>query len=62
MTKLRALWVKKGTYQSRNCSIYTGEWKQNLKHGKGLLNYIDGKVYEGEFVRSQKQGFGKRNN
>jgi len=53
------LWANKGTYQSRQGYCYTGEWKQNLKHGKGQITHSEGKVFEGEFKWNQKQGFGK---
>ena len=30
-------------------SIYEGEWELNKKHGKGIQQYSDGSVFEGEF-------------
>jgi hypothetical protein len=39
-------------------SKYEGEFKNNYRHGKGLLLYLDGTRYEGDFVRGMPYGFG----
>jgi hypothetical protein len=45
-----------------NGDIYTGEWKDNKKEGKGVYIHQkkDGKkfVYEGEFLDDKKSGYG----
>ena len=29
---------------------YTGEWKDNKMHGKGIFTWKDGRKYDGEYV------------
>jgi len=38
---------------------YEGEWKADYCHGQGRITYIDGSVYEGNFVENRKVGNGK---
>ena len=38
---------------------YEGEWKADYCHGQGKITYIDGSVYEGNFVENRKVGNGK---
>lgn len=42
-----------------NIPIYKGEWKDNLKHGKGVYHLPDGSVYVGSFESDHFQGEGK---
>lgn len=44
-----------GTQIFPNGYKYTGEWKKNLAHGKGKLEYTDGTFYEGEFNKNRIQ-------
>lgn len=44
--------VKIGHYE------YTGEYMDNLKHGKGLYRCSDGSCYEGDFLFNKKDGVG----
>ncbi|CAK1581608.1 unnamed protein product [Parnassius mnemosyne] len=37
---------------------YVGEWKNDLKHGKGLFLTISGKLYEGDWYNGYRHGFG----
>ena len=37
---------------------YTGEWKGNLPHGKGIVTYPDGSQYMGEFEGAFRHGKG----
>lgn len=37
---------------------YTGDWKDGLKHGYGVLLYANGNKYEGEWVYGKRQGKG----
>ena len=39
---------------SENGSQYEGEEDDGKKHGKGKCTYLDGTVYEGEWVRGKK--------
>lgn len=36
-------------YKFNDNSMYSGEWKDNKKHGKGKFSYSNGDVYEGHF-------------
>eukprot|EP00826_Nyctotherus_ovalis_P043782 TRINITY_DN4657_c0_g6_i2.p2 TRINITY_DN4657_c0_g6~~TRINITY_DN4657_c0_g6_i2.p2 ORF type:complete len:142 (+),score=38.10 TRINITY_DN4657_c0_g6_i2:856-1281(+) len=38
---------------------YTGEWKDNCMHGKGVYTWKDGRKYEGEYEMDKKHGHGK---
>ena len=35
-----------------------GGWKDNLKHGQGIMRYSSGNTYSGEWAGDQKQGQG----
>ncbi|XP_026724725.1 MORN repeat-containing protein 3-like [Trichoplusia ni] len=37
---------------------YVGEWKKDLKEGKGTFLTIDGKLYEGDWYKGYRHGFG----
>ena len=39
-------------------SVYTGEFKVGMRHGKGIFVYSDGGTYEGEWKNGQMDGFG----
>lgn len=45
-----------GTYRYSGNSKYTGQFQNNLRHGKGKMTYQDGNVYDGPFVMGKKQG------
>jgi hypothetical protein len=36
-----------GVYKTRNNRKYKGMWKDNKRHGKGILTWEDGRVYKG---------------
>jgi hypothetical protein len=38
---------------------YDGEWKNNKRHGKGLLKYYTGEEYDGDWKNNQRHGSGK---
>jgi len=38
---------------------YKGYWKNNFKHGKGLMIYSDGSSYQGSFYFNELNNFGK---
>lgn len=47
-----------GKYEN-NEFVYEGEWKNNLRHGKGTLTlFHDGSTYSGDFVKGRKEGKG----
>ena len=49
-----------GKYIYKDGSYYIGEWKKNLKNGKGILYYNNNKKkYEGNFKDDKFYGFGK---
>lgn len=37
---------------------YTGDWKDGLKHGYGVLIYANGNKYEGDWVEGKREGRG----
>lgn len=37
---------------------YFGDWKQGVKSGKGIFEYINGTKFEGEFFDDKANGFG----
>ncbi|XP_063620505.1 MORN repeat-containing protein 3-like [Cydia splendana] len=38
--------------------VYKGEWKSDLKEGKGTFYTITGKLYEGDWYKGFRHGFG----
>ena len=48
-----------GTFYGSDGTVYTGEWKQNMKNGKGVLkdpenNILDGIWVDNEFSQSKE--------
>ena len=39
--------------------VYQGEWKNNLWHGNGSIDFSDGSRYEGKLRNHQFNGYGK---
>ena len=39
-------------------AYYEGQYKDGLKHGKGILNFADGSTYEGDFFMNDIHGVG----
>ena len=37
---------------------YTGEWKDDMKHGKGIFRWDNGMSYEGDWVENRRNGQG----
>ena len=37
---------------------YTGEWKQNIRHGVGELQKVSGENYDGQWEDDEKHGKG----
>ena len=38
---------------------YNGGWKKDLKHGRGVLVWKDGRMYVGNWKRNKRNGKGK---
>jgi len=38
--------------------VYEGEWKADLRHGRGTGRFANGDVYEGEFKADMRHGRG----
>ena len=47
-----------GTYTYDNGTKYEGEFRADMRNGKGTFTYPDGAKYEGEFVNNDKKGHG----
>ena len=39
-----------------NGSVYTGEWKNDLREGRGVCKYSNGGSYDGEWKKIQGMG------
>lgn len=53
-----------GTYYYKSNGIYlkyVGEWKNDKKHGKGVMEYKNGNKYEGSFFEGSITGKGTLN-
>ena len=42
-----------------NGAIYSGYWKDNLRHGKGVQQWVDGSIYFGYWKNDQTNGKGR---
>jgi hypothetical protein len=42
-----------------NGDIYEGDWKKDVKEGKGKMKYNNGDIYEGDWKNNLKEGKGK---
>lgn len=51
-----------GTYTYSSGDIYSGEWKNNLAHGKGVYTWITGEKYSGGWQRDEFNGIGTYSN
>jgi hypothetical protein len=48
----------RGSYTYDDWSKYTGEFKDDKRHGQGTMIYPDGQKYTGEFVNDRREGEG----
>ena len=48
-----------GNFSEQKYKYYIGEWKDNLRNGKGTLCYKDGLKYQGDFINNKFEGKGK---
>jgi len=44
--------------KDENGTVYEGEGKDGVKHGKGKITYKDGRIFEGEFNHGKAEGTG----
>ena len=47
------------TWEEPWAEFYIGEWKNDMKHGKGKFLYSNGDIYDGEWINDKKDGLGK---
>jgi len=52
--------LRKGKVVYPNGAVYDGEWKNQKRHGNGVLVDVNGDRYEGMFEEGIPNGFGKR--
>ena len=51
--------MKKKVFTTAKKSKYEGEWVEEFgKHGKGKLKYPDGDMYQGEWLKDKRHGYG----
>jgi len=49
-----------GPYKkSSDRSVYLGQWKDGLKHGKGKMIWENGSVYNGFWLNDKACGYGR---
>ena len=49
-----------GKYIFKDGSYYIGQWKNNLRNGKGIYYHSNGNIiYEGDYVNDKREGNGK---
>ena len=51
-----------GLTKSCDSSKFEGQWRGNVKHGKGIQVFEDGAVYTGEWANGIRMGAGKMTN
>jgi len=37
-------------------SVYKGEWKKGIQHGKGIMTFPDGRIKDGNFENNTFKG------
>ena len=43
-----------GTYVWDSGEVYVGEYRNNVRHGKGTMTYSDGSIFDGWWVEDNK--------
>nr|CAD55810.1 p38 protein [Tetrahymena thermophila] len=51
--------VELGLYQLENGSVYKGQWKNGMRHGRGKQLWKDGSIYEGYWKNNMAHGKGR---
>lgn len=55
----KVVWTDcRGSYTYDDWSKYTGDFKDDKRHGRGTMVYPDGQRYMGEFVDDRRHGAG----
>lgn len=54
--------VEKAIVKFPNGASYTGQWKDDQRHGYGVQIWIDGSKYEGNWKNNKARGKGKKAN
>lgn len=54
----------KGVYRYSEGDVYSGEWREDKRHGKGTVTYVSSKgsvveKYEGDWVNGKMHGHGR---
>ena len=55
----------KGVYRYAEGDVYSGEWREDKRHGKGTVQYVSGpkgqvvEKFEGDWVSGKMQGQGR---
>ena len=48
----------KGEWLHADKRLYVGDFKDDMKHGEGILHWPNGRKYEGTFSRNRMHGLG----
>ena len=59
MEKVLSLVYCLGVLHYANGNEYNGDWKDDVRHGKGIFNENSGSRYDGDWFNDQKHGKGK---
>lgn len=51
--------VGEGTFNFASGTVYTGQWRNNMMNGQGILKVPSEGTYTGDFLDSEKSGHGK---
>ncbi len=51
----------RGSYTYPDGAVYTGEWYEFYRDGKGIMEWSNGAKYQGQWKRNKKSGKGKFN-
>lgn len=47
-----------GKYCYTSGNIYEGDWKNDIKEGKGVLTFSTGDIYDGNWLTNKRDGYG----
>jgi hypothetical protein len=48
-----------GVYTTKEKEVYKGQFRDNVREGKGFIAHSNGDTYDGEWKKNLKTGFGK---
>ena len=49
---------RKGLHDDKSSDLYDGEFSNNMRNGKGKMEYANGYIYEGEWKNNKREGKG----